>query len=117
MGDLNYKEYTAEENKIYNAAMAKIMEGLKTGLSFNDACSAANVEDKELKEFIEDDALKIMIADMHYAKGLSLPEVASVLKVSIETTNRANLEMLEDVGITSMEVYKQNNPDKPVGNA
>lgn len=117
MGDFKYKEYTAEENKIYNAAMAKIMEGLKTGLSFNEACSVVNVEDKELKDFIEDDALKIMIADMHYAKGLSLPEVASVLKVSIETTNRANLEMLEDVGITSMEVYKQNNPDKPVGNA
>jgi hypothetical protein len=117
MGDFKYKEYSADESKIYDAAMAQIIEGFRNGLSFNDACSAVTVEDKKLKEFIEDDALKIMIADMHYAKGLSLPEVASVLKVSIETTNRANLEMLEDVGITSMEVYKQNNPNKPVGNA
>src|SRR4030042_4250180 len=117
MGDFTYKEYSTDESKIYDAAMAQIIEGLRNGLSFNDACSAVTVEDKELKGFIEDDVLKIMIADLHYVKGLSLPEVASVLKVSIETTNRANLEMLEDVGITSMEVYKQNNPDKPVGNA
>ncbi len=117
MEDFKYKEYSADESKIYDAAMAQIIEGLRNGLSFNDACSVVNVEDKELKEFIEDDALKIMIADLHYAKGLSLPEVASVLKVSIETINRANLEMLEDVGITSMEVYKQNNPDSPIGNA
>lgn len=116
MGDFKYKEYTAEESKIYDEAMSKIIEGFKNGLSFNEACSAVKVEDKELKEFIEDDALKVMIADLHYAKGISLPEVADALKVSIETTNKANLEMLEDVEITAIEAYKQINHVNSTGN-
>jgi hypothetical protein len=116
MEDFKYKQYTDEENKIYNEAMAKIMEGLRNGLSFNEACSIVNVQDKDLRGFIEDDALKIMIAEMHYTKGLSLPEVAATLRVSIETTNKANLEMLEDVGITAIDVYRLNSPDSPIGN-
>lgn len=117
MGDFIYKEYTDEENKIYDKAMAKIMDGLRDGLGFDEACNSANVEDKELKEFIVDDALKIMIAEIHYVKGLSLPEVATLLKVSIEPINKANLEMLEDIGLTATEVYKLNNPDTQIGNA
>ncbi|MFA4918075.1 MAG: hypothetical protein WC581_02350 [Thermodesulfovibrionales bacterium] len=117
MGDFKYKEYTAEESKIYDEAILKIIEGFKNGLSFNEACSAVKVEDKELKGFIEDDALKVIIADMHYAKGISLPEVADALKVSIETTNKASLEMLEDVEIATIEGLKQIKHDKPTGNA
>jgi hypothetical protein len=117
MEDFKYKDYSDEENKIYNEAMAEIMEGLRNGLSFNEACSIVNVQDKDLRGFIEDDALKIIIAEMHYAKGLSLPEVADILKISTETTNKANLEMLEDIEITAIDAYRLNNPDTQTGNA
>jgi hypothetical protein len=117
MEDFTYKEYTEEENEIYNKAMDEIMEALKKGRKFNDACSAINVEDKELKTYIEDDALKIIIADMHYVKGLSLQNVADDLEVSIEIVNRANAEMMEDVAMTTTELYKINNPEHPIGNA
>jgi hypothetical protein len=117
MEDFKYKQYTNDENKTYNEAMAKIMEGLRNGLSFNEACSIANIGNKDLRDFIEDDALKIMIAEMHYTKGISLPEVADILKISTETANKANLEMLEDVGITAIDIYRLNNPDIQTGNA
>ncbi|OGW39441.1 MAG: hypothetical protein A2Y97_02610 [Nitrospirae bacterium RBG_13_39_12] len=117
MEEFKYKQYTDEENKIYYEAMAKIMDGLKNGLSFNEACNDTYVEDKELKEFIKDDALKIMIADLHYMKGLSLPDVADILKVPIESINKANLEMLDDIEITSREFYKMKTPGNPIGNA
>ena len=117
MGDFKYKDYSADESKIYDAAMAQIIEGLRNGLSFNEACGVVYIEDKKLKEFIEDDALKIMIADMHYIKGLTLPELASALKVSIESINKANSEMLEDVSITTAEIFKMTNSDSPIGNA
>jgi hypothetical protein len=116
MEDFKYKQYSDEENKIYYEAMAKIIGGLRNGLGFNEACSIVNIEDKELRGFIEDDALKIMIAEMHYKKGLPLSEVTATLKVSIETTNKANLEMLEDVGITAIDIYRLNNPDTQIGN-
>ncbi len=117
MEDFTYKEYTEEENEIYNKAMDEIMAALKNGRKFNEACNAINVEDKELKSYIEDDALKIIIADMHYVKGLSLQNVADDLEVSIDTINKANSEMLEDIEIMTTEIYKINNPERPIGNA
>ncbi|MDA8214055.1 MAG: hypothetical protein M0Z64_02115 [Nitrospiraceae bacterium] len=116
MTDFMYREYNAEEDNIYTEAMAKIREGLKNGLNFNEACSVINV-DVELKKFIIDDALKVMIAEMHYAKGMTLKQVADALKVPFKTVDIANMEMLEDVGITAADVYKRSNPGNPVGNA
>lgn len=117
MEDIKYKEYTPEESKIYDEAIAKIREALKNGLNFNEACSTVDVKDVELKRFIVDDALKIMIAEMHYAKGMTLKQVADALRVPLKVIDIANIEMLQDVGITAAEVYKRSNPDNPIGNA
>lgn len=117
MENLKYKEYTEEENLIYDESISKIKEGLKNGLSFNEACNIVNIEDAELKRLILDDALKIMIADMHYTKGMTLRQVADTLRVPIIIVDRANNEMLEDVGISAAELYKMSNPNNPIGNA
>lgn len=116
MTDFKYKEYSEDEDKVYNEAMTKIREGLKNGLNFNEACSVINI-DEGLKKFIVDDALKVMIAEMHYAKGMPLRQVADTLKVSIKDVDIANMEMLEDVGITAAEIYRMGNPGSPIGNA
>lgn len=117
MADFKYKEYTPEESRIYDEAMVKIREGMKNGLSFSEVCSAINIQDPELKHFIEDDALKVMIAEMHYQKGISLIQVSDTLKIPLKKINAANMEMLEDVGTTAAAVYRENNPDGPIGNA
>lgn len=117
MEDFTYKEYTEEENEIYNKAMDEIMAAWKNGRKFNEACNAINIEDKELKSYIEDDALKILIADMHYVKGLPLQEIAGTLEVPIDTINRANSEMLEDIEIMTTGMYKMDDPDTLMGNA
>ncbi len=117
MENLKYKEYTEEENLIYDEAISKIKEGLKNGLKFNEACSIVNIEDAEFKRLILDDALKIMIADMHYTKGMTLKQVADTLRVPIIAVDRANNEMLEDVGISAAEFYKLSNPGNPIGSA
>jgi hypothetical protein len=112
-----YKEYTEAENRIYNEAMDRIMEELQNGSSFADACGCVNVEDEGLREFIMDDALKIMIADIHFNKGLSLEHISSVLNIPLDMVERAQAEMLEDVEISTTEVYKSVHPDSPIGNA
>ncbi|MDI6727932.1 MAG: hypothetical protein QMD44_03265 [Thermodesulfovibrionales bacterium] len=117
MSDIKYKEYTTEESEIYEKAMARIREGLKNGLNFNEACSVVDVGDEELKRYIVDDALKVMIAEMHYAKGMALRQVADALKVPLKAIDIANMEMLEDVGITAADIYRKSNPGSPIGNA
>ncbi|MEW6118168.1 MAG: hypothetical protein AB1553_14915 [Nitrospirota bacterium] len=117
MSDFKYKQYSDEEDKIYNAAMEKIRQGMENGLSFNEACSTINVKDHELRDFIVDDALKIKIAELHFQKGLLLPAVAETLKIPLAKIQTAYREMLEDVGNTAADMYLMNNPDGPVGNA
>jgi hypothetical protein len=117
MGDFTYKEYTKEETAIYHEAMDTIMKGLEQGLGFYESCSGISIKDEELKGFILDDALKIMIADMHYNKGLSLAHVADALQVSIDTINKANAEMLEDIEISAIAEFKMDNPQGLSGTA
>jgi hypothetical protein len=115
--EFKYKEYTPEEDKIYESAISKIKEAIKNGFNFNEACSIVNVSDPELKRFIVDDALKMMIAEMHYEKGMPLPVVADRLKVPLKAVNIANTEMLEDVGIAAAEMFKRSNVGGHIGNA
>lgn len=117
MEEFRYKEYTEEESRIYHEAMQKIMEGLTKRLPFDEACSVVKIDDEQLSEFIKDDALKMVIADMHYNKGISLEQVAEDLKVQVDILSRANAEMLQDIEITSMEIYRAHNPGTPAGSA
>jgi|SRR5208283_387579 len=117
MTDINYKEYSPEEGKIYDDSIAKIRGGLTNGLSFKEACSMVEVEDADLKKLIFDDALKIMIAEMHYSKGLLLSQISEKLKVPLKTIEIAKKEMMEDVEVTATEVYRRTNPNSPIGHA
>ncbi|HXW69290.1 MAG TPA: hypothetical protein VEJ88_06745 [Dissulfurispiraceae bacterium] len=117
MSDFKYKDYTPEEGLIYNDAMVKIRKGMENGLSFSEAFSMVEVKDTELKHFIEDDALKVLIAEMHFEKAIPLPQVADALKVSLKTLNIAVTEMLEDIGTTAAGIYRQENPEGPIGHA
>ncbi|MBZ0155243.1 MAG: hypothetical protein K8I29_03400 [Alphaproteobacteria bacterium] len=117
MADVRYKQYTEEEGRMYDSAISRIREGMKNGLSFQEACAAIEVGDAELRGLILDDALKIMIAEMHFGKGILLPQVAGLLKVPMDKISTAVAEMLDDVGATAAELYRQKNPDAPFGNA
>jgi len=117
MADFKYKDYTPEERLIYSEAIIKIRKGVENGLSFSEAFSMVDVQDPELKHFIEDDALKVLIAEIHFGKGIPLPQVADTLKISIKRLDIVIREMLEDVGTTAAAIYRQNNPDGPMGHA
>jgi hypothetical protein len=90
---------------------------MKNGLTFDKACDAITVEDGELKEFILDDALKIMIAELHYGKGMSLEDVAKTLNVRMGKISVASLEMLEDAGVAAAALNRKSAPNGPAGNA
>ena len=119
MAGVKYKEYSPEEDRIYSESITKIREGMKNGLTFSEACQSIDVADEELKEFILDDALKIMIAELHYGKSMKLDEVSRTLNVPMARISVASLEMLEDAGIAAAELNRKDNPkpDGPAGNA
>jgi hypothetical protein len=65
MEDFTYKEYSEDESRVLMKPWTN-HGGMRSGLTFYESCSAVIVEDEQLKELIIDDALKIMIADIHY---------------------------------------------------
>ena len=117
MKEFSYKEYSEEEDDVYQEVLPRILESLKEGCSFYKACDDVQIEDKELKAFIVDDALKILIAELHYKQGCPLHDIAGQLEVPEDVINKANREMIQDVSLTASEVFRLENPDTQFGNA
>lgn len=117
MEDFTYKEYTEEESRIYDRALKEILGELSKGASFDEACRSVEVADAQLKSFIVDDALKVVIAEMHYKGGMPLERLADTLKLGIERLSLANREMIEDIETMSSEVYRARTFGGPAGNA
>lgn len=111
--DFIYRNYSDEENEIYESAMKAILQNIKDGMSFRDAVDTVLVEDNELKALIEDDALKILIAELCYVSKIPFEELASMLKIPLERIRTANFEMLEDVQMTLNNTFNK----KGAGNA
>ncbi|WP_353683678.1 hypothetical protein V4D30_07285 [Thermodesulfovibrio sp. 3907-1M] len=108
-----FKDYSEEESRIYEGAMKEIMQNIKNGMSFRDAVDSVQVDDNELKALIEDDALKILIAELCYVSKIPFEELANMLKLPLETIRKANFEMLEDVQLTLDNTFNK----KRKGNA
>jgi len=117
MGKFVYKEYTPEESEIYEAALMQIKKSVKDGVPFHDSCTAVCVEDAALKGLIISDALKVIIAELHFVGRIPLEKVGELLCLSKSEIGSAVSEMLEDVGISSAEMFRKLHPDSPIGNA
>ncbi|NOZ24553.1 MAG: hypothetical protein GXO94_00425 [Nitrospirae bacterium] len=93
----DYKEFSKDEERIYDMEMGKLIERLKSGQSLKEACSAINAADEELRQIIADDGLKIVIAELHYNQGMDFEQVAYRLKTTVEQIEETNRIMIEDV--------------------
>lgn len=112
--DFIYKEYSEEESKIYEKAIGEILGNIKNGMNFQQAIDSVEVQDNELKALIEDDALKILIAELCYVSKIPFEELAKMLELPIDRVRNANFEMLEDIEMTLNNTFNKN---KRAGNA
>ncbi len=104
------RKFTDEENRLHAKGIDMIRSSIVSGVKFDVACELITA-DKELKDMIVDDALKIEIAELHYGKNLPLIEVSKKLGVSMERLLRATDEMMEDIMNTAAEAG--GGPGKP----
>jgi len=122
MSKVKYKEFSREEEKIYDRAIEEIRQNLKRGMRFEDACNAIDVKDDELKMLILEDFLKITIAEKHYTERKTFDEIAEELDVSPDIIKRTYQIMLDDIMNTHKGKFGLDDPEalgfsQPKGNA
>jgi hypothetical protein len=107
MPEFLFKEFTPEEDKIYEEAVNKYREAIAAGKTLRQAYESHSIVDKELETVIQADFLKIMIADLHFGKGKTLAEVASALSVPNELVQDTKNRMLQEAGVTAGNQFGQ----------
>jgi len=108
----------SEEDKLYRGSIEKIKGAVEQGLAFDEAAATVDVKDQALKDTIISDALKVILAELHFGKKKSLKALAKKLKVPEQRLLQARQEMLEDVEEAAIEKFrKESGGAGPVGNA
>ncbi|MEJ2183286.1 MAG: hypothetical protein P8Y66_07165 [Nitrospirota bacterium] len=101
-----YDDLVPEEEKKYKESVDRIKNAvLEKSMSFEQAAKLIEVRDENLRAALLDDALKVLLAELHFQKGKSLAEVSRMLKLSEKRLERARKEMLKDVEQAAIEKY------------
>lgn len=101
MPEFLFKEFTPEEDKMYEDTVSKFRDVIAAGKTLRQAYESSAVVDKELEALIQADFLKIMIAERHFAQQQSLEEVAKTLDVSLDLVKDTHKRMLQEAGVTA----------------
>lgn len=99
--------YEEPEDRRYEEAVQKLTaDVIERNLSFEEAAAALDIEDEALKASVLDDALKVLIARMHFMEKKPLEQVAQRLKLPLARLEQAKRQMLKDVEAAAIEQYK-----------
>lgn len=94
-------------NRMYIDSVRKITSAVGQGLSFDQACSIVAPDDEKMREAVIDDALKVLIAEMHFSMGMPLKELAVRLSVSLTRIMDAKESMLREVAEFGISEYRE----------
>jgi len=93
----DYREFTKEEEKIYDREIKRLQKLIADGATYGDACKTITLDDPEMRQIITDDLLKVVIAELHYSKGKSFEQIAQSLSVAVSDIQKMHRIMIEDV--------------------
>ena len=107
MPEFEYKEFTAEESRIYEEAVTKFREAVAAGQTLKQAYESYAIADQKLRSLIQADFLKILIAERHFAGREPLEKVARDLDVSLEVLMDTHARMLQEVGVSAADQFSK----------
>lgn len=107
MPEFEFKQFTPEEDKIYEEAISKFRSALDSGKSLREAYASYAIEDEDLGSVIRADFLKIIIAERHFAKGQTLQDLAGALSVSVDLVQDTKNRMLQEAGVSAASQFGQ----------
>ncbi len=105
MPEFSFKEFTPEESRIYDEAIAKYRDAVAAGNKLKQAYESYSISDQELRALIQADFLKIVIAERHFSHNQPLEKIARDLDVSLEIVMDTHARMLQEVGVTAANQF------------
>jgi hypothetical protein len=105
MGKQEQNNYASDADRLYEESVRKIQNAVKS-MTFGQAVKLVEIEDENVKRAVIDDALKVLIAEMHFTGGKPLKELAKKLKVPLSRLETSKAEMLDDVRAAAIEAAK-----------
>jgi hypothetical protein len=107
MPEFAFKEFTAEESRIYEEAVNKFREAVSAGKTLKQAYESYAIADQELQSLIQVDFLKILIAERHFAQQQPLEKVAKDLDVSLDLLMNTHARMLQEIGVAAADQFSR----------
>jgi hypothetical protein len=99
--------YESEEDRLYEEAVGRVRDGvLQKSLSFEEAAALVGLDDKALRASALEDALKVLIAELHFGKKTPLKDLAKRLKLPLGRLEKAREEMFGEVESAAIQAYK-----------
>ncbi len=95
---------------IYEKAVKRIRHELAHGRTYDQACDTLTDLDHEMRTFIKEDFLKILIAEEHFGAGQEIPDMALVLGLPCEKIEASMLDLLHDMVYESSQFNMFDNP-------
>jgi hypothetical protein len=107
MPEFHFKQFTPEEDTIYEEAVNRFRDAVASGKTIRQAFESHTIADTELRSLVQADFLKIMIAERHFAQRHTLEEVAQALDVPLAVVTDTYKRMLQEVGVTAANQFGQ----------
>jgi hypothetical protein len=107
MPEFAFKQFTPDEDRIYEEAINRFRSVLETGKSLREAYDSYSIDDKDLENLIRADFLKIVIAERHFGKGQTLEDLAEALGVPLELVQNTKNRMLQEAGVSAANQFGQ----------
>lgn len=97
--------FTGSDDDIHEKGLAWITGQLQAGRTWNWINKEFKLADRELRDIILDDFLKINLAQRHFQGGEPVKQLAKHLKVPVKALQQAKTEMIEEVKKASIDAY------------
>lgn len=92
-----YGQFSTAMHSEYEHAVKKMREELSRGQTYEHACEILTDISQEIKDFVRDDFLKIIIAEEHFGGGFEISDIALLLELPYEKVESARLDLLNNM--------------------
>lgn len=92
-----YVQFTDVMHREYERAVKKLREELSQGRTYDHACDTLPDISQEIRTFVREDFLKIIVAEEHFGAGVEISDIALFLELPYEKVESARLALLNDM--------------------